>query len=178
MKKHIKLILLGILTFIVFFVVILMSTGIFSAFQPTYKEGEYYKAPDGTSIEKRITIENGSFDTNEVSIPKGKLVGFRIYNNDKVSYRVLFMKKQNNEVKALHESFIKPGEEKLEYGFYYDLSMYSDMPEKVKQEEDHVVMTDRFELIYTAARCLPSEECILTCTNCRGSQVQIKAKVE
>ncbi|MCX8190552.1 MAG: hypothetical protein N3F05_05005 [Candidatus Diapherotrites archaeon] len=177
MKKRTKLILFGILTFVTFFLLSLFLTGFFSALQPPYKESEYYDAPDEILLEEKINIENGSFDKNEVLIPKGKFVGFKIQNKDKVQYRLLFLKKQEGKTITLYEYFIKPNEEKLVYGLYSDLSMY-DMPEKVKREREHTVMTQRFEFLYKIDQCLPSDECVLTCANCRGAKVQVKAIVE
>lgn len=177
MKKRTKIILVGIATFLIFLLVALIATNFFSLFQPPYKEGEYFKSSDDLLTEQKIKIENGSLEPSEVLIPKGKFLGLKVYNKDNSLYRLLILRKEGDSRKIIYEYFIKSGEEKQVYAFYSDISMH-DLPEKVRQERKHIIMDDKFALIYKADQCTNSDECVLTCANCRGAQVQVKVNVE
>ncbi|MEM4598835.1 MAG: hypothetical protein QW400_04075 [Candidatus Diapherotrites archaeon] len=173
MKKWKKLVLIAIPTFIIFLLLFLWSTGFFKLFEPPLKEGEYYRASPETFGRFKLTIKDSSLTPNEIPVPIGQIVGVVVANETNTTHRVLFFKKKGDDVNAVKEYFLKPGEEKLIYGFYFDVSK-PDMPEKIKQEEFHTVMDKSFVILYEAVKCKAGEECFVGCTTCYGHSVQSK----
>jgi len=172
-KKIIRLAAVAVIAFFLAFFAILYSTNFFKLFEPPLKEGTYYKGTEENVGEVKLTIKNSNIAPTEIVVPKDKIVGVKILNNDEKTHRVVFLRKRDQNAQLLKEYFIKPGEEKLIYGFYTEFAPPG-IPENIKEEDFHSVMSDRFVLLFLSARCLPDDECYVSCASCNGLDVQAK----
>jgi hypothetical protein len=165
MQRAVKLAVFGLLAFFAVLLAVLYLTGFFQApVKVVNAESDESAIPDTLFqvMKKEVTIKDGGFSEQEISVPLAAYAEITIVNEDAIAHRVAWLGKNLAEVKK------DPPEE------YTVVSIFLINP---KEKSSPVKIVNYFGT-QGAGWQLPGEEHILSCTTCLSEAAQLKIIIE